>query len=399
MLMPWTKRKRRRARALGFVERSGLFDPEWYRKTTGGSAAASESLGAFLKQPWAIHSEPHPCFWPGFYRSWLTEGRRVPGNPLAHYAEEGWRRGFWPNPVFDPVVYLENNPDLKEVSIEPLRHYLEHGWKEGRIFHPSFEVEAYRKMFPMMPVGMSPLEHFLRDGWRTQPRRGRKRGGSGMFDEWMIAIARWRLGDEDAETLRSLQKYLDPYQQMERRTMEWTEWPAVRFSVAEGEGLGVLETVNALTRQMGGPFRIVIDKKVRFSREEARRLRILAARRPGCAMVLGETSWMEHSATEEGIRVFLDAGVCPMPETTVLLADAFQSGDPGGCDLEGLFTGSGRIAAVFYDRNGSGATSGEIWRRTVEAGSNSCPLAFREYFFQRDPAFWTLHDFSSRVRD
>jgi len=393
--MPWTVRRRRRGRAIRLIADSGLFDPSWFAARAGPRRSGNDLLESFVDLGWHGKVDPHPCFWMDHYRSNFPGKSGSCPNPLAHYVEEGWRRGLWPNPVFNPTVYLENNPDLKELPVEPLRHYLEHGWKEGRPFHPSFEVEEYQKMFPMVPVGMSPLEHFLRDGWRTPSRRSRKSGMGGMFDEWMIAIAKWRQGSEAADTLRALRGRLELYQEMERRSMEFAECPPVHFSISNGTGRCVLETVNALTRQIGEMGGIVIDKDVRFLKEDVRRLRILSARRPECTTVIRKLPFGERSGMGDGIQIFLEAGICPMPETTVSLVGAYRAGDLENSDLDGLFTGEGKVLVVFNGSSGLKGGSGRTARRTIEARNNSCPLPFREYFSHRDPAFWTLHDFFS----
>ncbi|MFO1082240.1 MAG: hypothetical protein U1E23_16605 [Reyranellaceae bacterium] len=75
------------------IERSGLFDPAWYR------AHAPEAAGH---------------------------------DPLDHYRAIGWRHGRSPGPGFDAAWYLQRYNDVAAAGIDPLLHFIRAGRKEGR---------------------------------------------------------------------------------------------------------------------------------------------------------------------------------------------------------------------------------------------------------------------------
>ena len=83
----------RKVRAL--IERSSLFDSDWYLQT-----------------------------YPDVSKSGL--------DPLQHYMDIGWREGRDPGPEFATSAYLQANADVARSGINPLLHYIEFGHSEGR---------------------------------------------------------------------------------------------------------------------------------------------------------------------------------------------------------------------------------------------------------------------------
>jgi lipopolysaccharide biosynthesis protein len=82
------------------IERSGLFDKEWY-----------------LKQ------NPDVSEW------WHS-------NPVRHYVVFGAKERRDPSRSFSTQAYLEHNPDVAAAAVNPLAHFILHGVAEGRKSYP-----------------------------------------------------------------------------------------------------------------------------------------------------------------------------------------------------------------------------------------------------------------------
>ena len=95
-------------RAYLIIERSGLFDAEFYRKTL--------SVGD------QKHRNPYP---------------------LVHYLARGAREAKDPHPLFDAAYYLRQTPDVAEADLNPLIHYIECGAHENRNPNPLFDTAYY----------------------------------------------------------------------------------------------------------------------------------------------------------------------------------------------------------------------------------------------------------------
>ena len=90
----------RRWRDQTLVERSGLFEADWYLSTYPDVSNAS-----------------------------------VP--PIQHFIAHGGAEGRAPGPKFSSQRYLTDNPDVAATSMNPLLHYLRVGKSEGRKIHPA----------------------------------------------------------------------------------------------------------------------------------------------------------------------------------------------------------------------------------------------------------------------
>jgi hypothetical protein len=106
--------RKRRARQLEAIERSGLFDRDWYLRTYPDVAAA------FV-------------------------------DPLVHFYEVGWREGRDPGPDFATSDYLKANSDVARSGTNPLLHYIDFGRSEGR------EIRAHRGQSSSTPA---PVHNF-----------------------------------------------------------------------------------------------------------------------------------------------------------------------------------------------------------------------------------------------
>jgi len=119
----WQSRRYRR-----IIERSGLFDEAWYRKT------------------------------------YSDIGDR-PLNALRHYVNHGRFEQRNPNPYFDTIWYLWNYPHVLIAGTDPLVHYIRRGAKEERDPGPNFNTRAYLAAHPeIVGTKINPLFHFLSQG-------------------------------------------------------------------------------------------------------------------------------------------------------------------------------------------------------------------------------------------
>ena len=84
-----------RQRLIALLDRSPLFDREWYLKAYPDVAATG-------------------------------------ADPARHFLEHGWREGRDPSPAFSTTAYLKANSDVVKAGINPLIHFIEFGCSEGR---------------------------------------------------------------------------------------------------------------------------------------------------------------------------------------------------------------------------------------------------------------------------
>jgi hypothetical protein len=111
------------------IERSGLFEGEWYM-------SAYPDVEPTLCSPIA------------------------PGDALSHYCAHGWKQGRQPNFYFNPKWYCTNYPKLHTAGRNPLRDYIERGEKEGASPSPLFNTSWYRDHHGLS-IEESPLQHYL----------------------------------------------------------------------------------------------------------------------------------------------------------------------------------------------------------------------------------------------
>ncbi len=134
-----SRRARRNLRTKGrspeatMVERSGLFDSDWYAaqypdtlRYKGGALSHYFEYGA------AEGRDPNAFFSTKWYVSHYPEVAQSGTNPLYHYVSSGEREGLKPNKDFDPTWYAKTYPDTVADQSSPFLHYLRHGRLEGR---------------------------------------------------------------------------------------------------------------------------------------------------------------------------------------------------------------------------------------------------------------------------
>ena len=95
-------------RAYLAIERAGLFDAEFYRKTLAN----------------ADQDHRYPYL-------------------LVHYLARGAREGNDPHPLFNTAYYLMQSPDIKASGLNPLIHYIDYGARQSLNPNPLFDTAYY----------------------------------------------------------------------------------------------------------------------------------------------------------------------------------------------------------------------------------------------------------------
>jgi myosin heavy subunit len=93
------KSARKLKRQVMLIQRSGLFDAQWYLNE-------------------------------------YTDVAKSGIDPIKHYLKFGAEEGRDPSLKFDTRYYQRTNPDLQNSGLNPLIHYISHGKEEGRKPHP-----------------------------------------------------------------------------------------------------------------------------------------------------------------------------------------------------------------------------------------------------------------------
>ena len=172
------------------IQKSGLFDPEWYTDTyLKDSSAGISPLDHYVTRGARMGFSPGPAFDVSYYLSRNLDIAAAPSlNPVVHYAQfgrlenrrsatvdfhrlyrllavSGYFNFHWysnrylrsadpaidalehylntgadtaysPSPLFDSEFYLSTYPDVKLAQFNPLVHYVDHGATEGRAIRP-----------------------------------------------------------------------------------------------------------------------------------------------------------------------------------------------------------------------------------------------------------------------
>lgn len=133
------------------LERSPLFDPEFYARNNPDVVAAGFDL-------------------------------------LLHFIENGGREGRSPCVSFDAFHYLSANFDVKHRGHEPLRHFLMRGARQGRTPHRAIDPAVLMAAAPQTNLG-SALTHYQASGRHglaayTHPRLPPPGAAAPLFDDW-----------------------------------------------------------------------------------------------------------------------------------------------------------------------------------------------------------------------
>jgi GT2 family glycosyltransferase/glycosyltransferase involved in cell wall biosynthesis len=156
------------------VERTGLFDPNYYREYHLDVAESDISpIHHYVAAGDREGRAPMALFDPIHYRS-QASGNTKHINAVLHYAWVGRHQRISPSPWFDLDYYLNHNNDVAAAGVDPLLHYLNWGGNEGRAPGADFDGAYYLTMNPdVMQAGMNPLLHYLTVG-RFQGRSVRR---------------------------------------------------------------------------------------------------------------------------------------------------------------------------------------------------------------------------------
>ena len=150
------------------IERSGLFDVEFYRKTLPAvdqNRMNPYPLAHYLARGAREARNPHPLFDTVYYLRQKPDVADAGWNPLIHFIKHGANEGLNPNPLFYTSYYLKQDPDVAATGMNPLVHYVECGARKDRKPNPLFDTAYYLRQYPdVAAAGMNPLVHYLEYG-------------------------------------------------------------------------------------------------------------------------------------------------------------------------------------------------------------------------------------------
>ncbi len=190
----------RLARHKGVIERSGMFDRDWYVRENPDAAA--DPILHYLQAGAAAGRDPTPLFMGDWYLAQNPDVAAANANPLVHYLESGAAEARQPHPAFDehwyrqleaecPAAktvstasrlsrhkgviersgafdrawYLKENPDAAAGGIDPILHYLQIGAPAGRDPSPLFKGDWYLAENPdVAATKANPFVHYLESG-------------------------------------------------------------------------------------------------------------------------------------------------------------------------------------------------------------------------------------------
>jgi hypothetical protein len=151
------------------VQRSGLFDRDWYLANHPELDDGSDPIAHFCREGWLHELQPNPYFHPAWYaktyRSEIAPGE----NPLLHYIRRGERENAWPSAHFDPEWYRMKYALSEHES--PLRHYLLNRFSGAYSPLPIFDAAQYLASHPdCRTMGADPYLQWLEDPAETFQR-------------------------------------------------------------------------------------------------------------------------------------------------------------------------------------------------------------------------------------
>ncbi|MAU27550.1 MAG: hypothetical protein CMH45_09120 [Muricauda sp.] len=128
------------------VEKSGLFDEEWYLKNYSDVAESK-----------------------------LT--------PLKHFVCVGIWQNRAPNGLFDPDWYRQAHDEILPQKANPLVHYIRAGMSENRRPGPRFDPEWYAGQYRVDVAAENPVHHYIRVG---KGLGYRKRSAQVGYQHWLV---------------------------------------------------------------------------------------------------------------------------------------------------------------------------------------------------------------------
>jgi len=127
------------------IEKSGLFDSQWYLEVNPDVAQSGmDPFAHYLRNGFRENRDPHPYFCSAWYMA-LNAADIGATAPLVHYLRNGKSRFRSPHPLFDASFYAQVNEDAAAKNLDPLEHYINFGEGEMRDPHPLIWVDRLRR--------------------------------------------------------------------------------------------------------------------------------------------------------------------------------------------------------------------------------------------------------------
>jgi len=159
--LAWLRRSAEYRHALEVIEKSELFDADFYKSQDPEVKRLRLSpIAHYVAWGASRGLSPNTVFSPEFYRQ--RHGQPESANDLVQWLEHGARQGYSPHPLFDVQFYLRNNPGVAATGLNPLAHFLKMGGRAGRDPHPLFDTSYYLESNPdVARSGGNALVHYL----------------------------------------------------------------------------------------------------------------------------------------------------------------------------------------------------------------------------------------------
>ncbi len=149
------------------------------RKVRGQSPVTVQTTGVaegIRQKMFAAELERSGLFDEEFYRSAYSDVDTSGEGALQHFVKMGRYEDRQPNEFFSPKEYRRRNPDVSSGEIEAVEHYLRLGSFELREIGDEFDSPGYLLEYPdIAKAGENPLGHFLKSGRKAgrspQPRK------------------------------------------------------------------------------------------------------------------------------------------------------------------------------------------------------------------------------------
>ena len=167
----------------GIIEKSGLFDNDYYCKKQGSvSELKCSPVKHFVIKGWKERLNPSCAFNTQYYLSKYEDVSSCHMNPFIHYIKQGKEEGRFTNideeeislllnnDLFDEKYYLKRNPHIDGESSNPnsqdaAEHYYYYGWKEGKNPSEVFDTKYYLSKYEDAAASnMNPLIHYIKHG-------------------------------------------------------------------------------------------------------------------------------------------------------------------------------------------------------------------------------------------
>ena len=161
ILLKWTYwacslqlvRRCKESREIRLIQKSGLFDYQYYRERYHHVAVAGmDPLLHFLETGAALKYNPNPLFHTAYYLERYPDVAQAGINPLAHYIRYGAAESRNPSLLFDTGYYCDQNPIVAKSGLNPLTHYLLYGKQGRRATRPTISINRIPSKVDMVDI-------------------------------------------------------------------------------------------------------------------------------------------------------------------------------------------------------------------------------------------------------